>query len=399
MYFWMFPQLGLRSFSLVSFPSALVLDFTMAATPAANASMECKLCGLHYEAAAGRQRGASFECSGCSSACAAMRRNLGALPDELQEYSKEEFHSFFRSLKAERDKHHGANIKWECLKATLLDQLTTRTVQRFENSVQRIARPLSVWLKKGYLEEVVKRQEKEDDPDLGEVYRLPVSTLKWTDCHETIKEKMMQKEMAATKGRKNKRKAEEDDLDLPENKEGDAKVSGEKGQKAAARKEEQENKRRCRRNDAMNAEASRCLAVMTPLPPNIAKLITALHGLPEAADIIKMLQGQLDQCNAWCAACRAFMAAYAAHTQLMSPEPLSPLEIAMAEVKTLQKQFQETSKAARAAVTAAKAAKAAKAPKARAKAKAKAEPESNKRQRATGKQPGRDAVDQPEKRD
>ena len=52
----------------------------MAEISAADPSMECKLCGLHYEAAAGRQRGSSFECSGCSSACAAMRRNLGSLP-------------------------------------------------------------------------------------------------------------------------------------------------------------------------------------------------------------------------------------------------------------------------------------------------------------------------------
>ena len=69
--------------------------------------------------------------------------------------------------------------------------------------------------------------------------------------------------------------------------------------------------------------------------------------MSDADGLRKTLQEQWKQCNTYCTDCRTFMAVYAKQTEEMSTDPLPGFDVTLADVKTLQKQVQETTKAVR----------------------------------------------------
>ena len=105
---------------------AVAMQGAEAASTLAEASEEmcfCRLCGLMRPAATCRMHGKAWECTQRESAFRSIRRNLGEQPQEMETFSKEETHQFFRELA--RLKGQDKRIQWTTVRSALVTSMTT----------------------------------------------------------------------------------------------------------------------------------------------------------------------------------------------------------------------------------------------------------------------------------
>ena len=185
----------------------------MAIVEAAADTHECKCCGYLYPESEGRKHGYHFMCKGCHNIENTIRRNLGDT-SEMRSWDPEERKDFFQKL--QKDKQAGgATILWSTVKAAMVTRLTERHMKTFANQVEAEELPLSVYLSRGWDEEVVKKFPCTQNTDYGcETYRVPVRKLTWGEAYTRMEEKLLEQEKHLKA--KNKKAAEEQDLPLAE---------------------------------------------------------------------------------------------------------------------------------------------------------------------------------------
>ena len=183
---------------------AVVMQGAEAASTLAEASEEmcfCRLRGLTRPAATCRMHGKAWECTQRESALRSIRRNLGEQPQEMETFSKEETHQFFRELA--RLKGQDKRIQWTTVRSALVTSMTTKAVTVFKTELEGKFLPVSVWEKQGYSKEVVERCPCEwSDALQVNTYMVPVKTVSWTSVHERIQERTLQQEQNATEKKK-----------------------------------------------------------------------------------------------------------------------------------------------------------------------------------------------------
>lgn len=250
-----------------------------AAAPAQANSHCCEKCGLVYPLEDGRLHGRKFECTSCASADRMLRRGLGS-KQELLELSTEEQQSFYRKLQEEKKKDNKMN--WQTVKACLITALTTRQCTSNENQLNTQFLPLSVYLKQGWEEAVVKACPSEWSNTYGcTTYQVPIKSQTWKEVFEKIQERVLRQEKEATQ-QKGKKGDKTEDLDLPKASGGTKGVNPEKAEKAAAKAEATAKKKTLSQNQKTQVLAVKCVGQLTTDGLALSKLRTRVtDDLPE----------------------------------------------------------------------------------------------------------------------
>ena len=167
---------------------------TFSITTTAGGSEEkkvCKCCGYSYAEADGRQHGKFFLCSQRKNIEQLVRRNLGTTTG-MSEWSQAETLDFFRTV---QNKPHDSRLKWSTIRASWIKKSTEATTRKFSSVVEKQRLPKSVWLQRGFQEEVVDRFEPKWSDEYGTyVHELPVATLRWEEAHESVEAKILEQE-------------------------------------------------------------------------------------------------------------------------------------------------------------------------------------------------------------
>ena len=236
-----------------------------AAVPAGPVTMVCKLCGLKYDPSAGRMHGRTFKCTPCDSAERNVRRNLGE-HKPLNEWENSECEAFFKRLHAAKAKDPQGRLMWTTVRANMLTTLCEQDISKFSSICDVVSLPLSVWLKKGWEESVIRQQPSEESEEYGcTVYKLPSKKLRWKETFETEEAKLLQKEKECAqkkqaKGKKNAG-ADADELDVPMAAQGE-------GKKSEAKAEENDEKQAAREVGPLTAAATSLTKLMEKAEPH-----------------------------------------------------------------------------------------------------------------------------------
>ena len=315
----------------------------------------CLHCDLPWAVEHGRLRGVngqSFECFGCSAVSKALRRNLGEFPPEDKDFSREEYVNFFQ--KSHKNKEAaGGNVAWTTVRAALTDAMTSQKITSSRNEVKGKALPLSVWLAQGFTEDVVRAQGSHQDPNLGEVFTVPVQAFTYAEEHKRIEENILARERlaAAKKKKASKGKNGDNALDLPLV--GTAAETD--GAEATAAKEAKQLQQS---NEKANNLAAKSLASLTPAMTQGENLLSKLPEAEPDSDsgaIRKTLHEHVTKAKQWCQSARLHMQSWEMQKEAFRTEALEPLPFGAADVKTLVQQISATCKAARTALPKAKA--------------------------------------------
>ena len=146
----------------------------MAEIRAQEANTKCAACGLCYAVTEGRVHGKTFKFWSCLNVEQTLRRHLGTTAD-VQEFSQEETENFF--LAAKSNKGTDSKVTWQTIRATLLKRMTESKMSSFESKVAVEELPLSVLLKRGWEEAVVRKFPSENSEAHGcELFKVPVRT-------------------------------------------------------------------------------------------------------------------------------------------------------------------------------------------------------------------------------
>ena len=269
------------------------------AAPAAE-QVHCRLCGLVYSGQAGRLQGSVFVCTPCGNTDRALRRHLGDR-DGLPPWSCEDQQQFFRQMK--ESKGDAKKLDWKTIKAAFTTSLTTSLVNSFSSTVEVEELPLSVWLQRGWDEDLVKAQESVySDEYKAWVYRVPVRRLTWNRTFSEVAEKVLLKEKEAHK-KKGAAKSGDLDLDLPlQNSAGDSKQEDKKSAKAeaaAARKLVLENEK-------IHAAAAKAMGPLSSAESSLEKALARARAM--SVDLrestVKCAQDTVRELRDSSAACR-----------------------------------------------------------------------------------------------
>lgn len=176
-------------------------------------SLRCWLCGLtNFCEKDGRLHGKKFTCAVCASAHLTMRRNCEGLPVELESFTSEEVHEFYRGLKAKKQTQ--GDLSWVTIKADLIHSVCTKHVSSSRESLIGEWLPLSVWVSRGWEESVVKKQDKKFTDAYGcDCYQVPISVESWDEVHERVTQSLLRQEQNGSK-----KKGKGNDLDVPQDK-------------------------------------------------------------------------------------------------------------------------------------------------------------------------------------
>ena len=124
-----------------------------------------------------------------------LRRHLGTTAD-VQEFSQEETENFF--LAAKSNKGTDSKVTWQTIRATLLKRMTESKMLSFESKVAVEELPLSVLLKRGWEEAVVRKFPSENSEAHGcELFKVPVRTCTWAEAYERSEATLLEREKAA----------------------------------------------------------------------------------------------------------------------------------------------------------------------------------------------------------
>lgn len=251
--------------STAAFPCFSSAMDTVATAAAAAPTYCCEKCGLKYPEGDGRLHGRKFECTACASADRMLRRGLGS-KQELLELSPEDQQSFYRKLLEEKKKDNRMN--WQTVRACLITSLTTRQCSSNESQVNTQFLPLSVYLKQGWDESVVKACPSEWSNTYGcTTYQVPIKSQTWKEVFEQIQERVLRQEKDATQGKKGDKK---EDLDLP--KASANKTQNEKSGKGAAKAEANAAKKTVTQNQKTQLLAAKCVGQLTSDSSSLQKL-------------------------------------------------------------------------------------------------------------------------------
>ena len=338
------------------------------AVPCETKKEQCRLCGLQYDLSSGRKHGFLFKCHTCMSSERTLRRNLGDAAD-LQEWSREESEGFFRRLLEEKRKEPSGILRWSTVRATMLNQQVERALTRFSSECEVERLPLSVWLNRGWTEEVVRAQKKFFSDEYNcEVYEVPIQRLRWAQAWEREESRILQKEQEARQKKQTAKAAQEAksqgqpvaDLGVPLE-ETNAKKS-DKAEKTEARKEAALQKKTEQANVRIGSIAAKALGPLTSSETGLAKTLDRVKAASVAEEIIpggeKVLKDQRD----WLQAARQALNAQERLRVNGEVAPLEPLPFTLEDVKLSVKQSAEMQKALKDALP--KKAKKAAAPKA-----------------------------------
>lgn len=100
-------------------------------------------------------KAAWFTCAQCKNVEQLIRRNLGSTVD-MQEWTPPETYEFFR---ATHNKSAQGRLKWTTVRASWIKKSTEATIRRFSSLVEKQPLPKSVWLQRGFAEDVIDRFE------------------------------------------------------------------------------------------------------------------------------------------------------------------------------------------------------------------------------------------------
>ena len=227
------------------------------------AQQKCWPCAQEFELSAGRLHGRKFYCGVCSNAHRTMRRNLDGMPEELSTFSAEEQTSFFRSLHVQKSAGPGG-LTWQTIRAQLIHCTVEKHTSSTKETLTGEWLPMSVWVSRGWKEEVVKRQKQRESEDYGEtVYQVAIKADTWEEVHARVTESMLRQERNASKKKNNKEAA---DLDVPVEAAGSTDQKKEKSMVAAA-------KRTARENEKIQNLAAKGLATWTKLLAQCEKIL------------------------------------------------------------------------------------------------------------------------------
>ena len=176
----------------------------------------CKLCARTLPASSpGRMRNKTWTCRHCLSLEMLLYRHLG--PSEKQGWSIDSRTDFYRRSTAV----DVAGCTWSTVKTMIVESQATRLVKEQENRVTAKSLPLSVWVKKGYDEEAVKKYPAEEDENLGKLYAVPVKSVTMKEARQLIEEELQTKEKEVLEKNAKKMKRQGDDAGAKEEDEWD----------------------------------------------------------------------------------------------------------------------------------------------------------------------------------
>ena len=245
--------------------------------PEVTVTMVCKLCGLKYDPSAGRIHGRTFKCTPCDTAERNVRRNLGD-HNPLNEWEQSESEAFFKRLHGAKAKDPQGRLMWTTVRANMLTTLCERAISKFSSICDVVALPLSVWLKKGWEESVIRQQPSEESEEYGcTVYKLPIKKLRWQETYEKEEAKLLQKEKECTqkKQAKGKKNAGDNDdtMDVPLALQDGSKKSDAKAAENAEKQAAKERKKMLQSNDKISSLAGRAVGPLTSATTNLTKLM------------------------------------------------------------------------------------------------------------------------------
>ena len=263
-----------------------------------DATHACKACGYKYPLSAGRVHGRQFLCQGCHNVQNTIRRNLGDMED-VQNFSPEESMAFFRSLR-DAQKATDGSVTWKTVRAGMVSRLTEEHVSKFSSTVAVEELPLSVYLARGWPEDVIKKFPCERGAEYGcDIYRVPVRTLSWQDAFQKVEARILEKERVANQ----KKRKNQEDLDLP--------VADSSGPSAAqsdakaAKKEAAAAKKVLQQNERIAAVGARALGPLTGMESSLQKCIAKADSAENKdGAALAMCQENLVKANCWREAAR-----------------------------------------------------------------------------------------------
>lgn len=180
--------------------------------PSVPKSYSCHLCCRTLPSTApGRLHGKTWTCRHCLSLETLLYRHLGS--SEKQGWSVDSRADFFRrstSLPV-------AGCTWATVKTMIVECQATRFIKEQSNQVTAKSLPLSVWVRKGWTEEAVKKYPSEEDPQQGTLYAIPVKSTTMKEARQLIEEQIQHKEKEVlankTKGKRMDKDEEEGEPD------------------------------------------------------------------------------------------------------------------------------------------------------------------------------------------
>ena len=329
-----------------------------AAVPAGPVTMVCKLCGLKYDPSAGRMHGRTFKCTPCDSAERNVRRNLGE-HKPLNEWENSECEAFFKRLHAAKAKDPQGRLMWTTVRANMLTTLCEQDISKFSSICDVVSLPLSVWLKKGWEESVIRQQPSEESEEYGcTVYKLPSKKLRWKETFETEEAKLLQKEKECAqkkqaKGKKNAG-ADADELDVPMAAQGEGKKSEAKAEENDEKQAARERKKMLQSNEKIANLAARAVGPLTAAATSLTKLMEKAEPHRESIEpgVFTCAEDVLAKVAPWSTAAREAMNQQDVNKN-GSPEAcvaLEPLPFSGEEMKLAMKTNAEAAKALRAAI-------------------------------------------------
>lgn len=187
-----------------------------AEAPSVPEGLCCKLCARTLPASSpGRMRNKTWTCRHCLSLELLLYRHLGS--SEKQGWSVDSRTDFYRRATAVEV----AGCRWSTVKTMIVESQATRLVKEQENRVTAKSLPLSVWIKKGYDEEAVRKYPAEEDENLGTLYAVPVKSVTMKEARQLIEEELQRKEKEVLQKNAKKVKRQDDDVDGCEEEEWD----------------------------------------------------------------------------------------------------------------------------------------------------------------------------------
>ena len=266
----------------------------------AEGQLQCKLCGLGHVPEQGRVQGQEFfVCTQCASMDRTLRRHLGdrsGLPD----WNVSDQQAFFRQMKETKDSSQ-KNMPWKTVRAALVTSLTTSVISTFSTTVEAEELPLSVWLQRGWDEELVKKQKRVWSEEYQSwVYCVPVRRLTWSRVFQEIEQQVLSKEKELEK-KKGGKKDVCDDLDVP------VAQGTDKNDAKTAKKGVAQEKKVKANNERVHAAAAKALGSLSCAASSLQKLLakaTALKvSLEEGTE--KCVQEVLGKLETWSVAARS----------------------------------------------------------------------------------------------
>ena len=347
MFFSLFLAAGFSSETILrSYVFACCSDcISMAMVEAADeATHACRACGYKYSLSAGRVHGRHFLCQGCHNVQNTIRRNLGDTED-VQNFSAEDSTVFFRSLRDAQKSSDCGSLSWKTIRAGMISRLTEEHISKFSTTVAVQEFPLSVYTVQGWAEEVIKKFPCEYSDAYGcEVYKVPVRTLSWQEAFQKVESRILEKErLVSQKKRKN-----QDDLDVPQAEQGEAKSA--KADAKAAKQEAATTKKTLQQNERLANAAAKALGPLTSVETSLQKCVAkAEEAEDHDAAALEMCKENLAKAMKWRESAREAVNRQhilrASEEQEEKAESLTPLPFDGEELKIFQKQSCEAAKA------------------------------------------------------